>query len=339
MKITPSWVATFETNAQTLIQDAWTRMKPQLVWDKFMDVRQSQTGRELFFWLLETARISDEGQGGNKRYDDIAATYFEIVNKNSGAGLRLTRNEIEDNMMAGANLRGMPALDYAASWAKQMGGSAAYWPQELFFSLLAGGKTTKGYDGVNFFSSAHPINPSNPAGGTYSNLYTAKPIDATNAPSLDTAAANLASVFQSIRSLKQANGKPRNLVPRYLLAGEDLRKRVFEILDTKTLVTSATQGATGVALAPIENVISRYGLEPVIATEPAEAGVYYVFCEMLPGEGGPFIFQDRSPYVLTSYQPESQAELQRRKEFEWSFDGRNAGSYGHPYLVARVEPT
>jgi phage major head subunit gpT-like protein len=338
VKITPSWVATFETNQQTLIQDAWARMRPNLVWDKFMDVRQSQTGRELFFWLLETARITDEGQGGNKRFDDIAATFFEIVNKNSGAGLRLTRNEIEDNMMAGESLRGMPSLDYAASWSRQMGGSAAYWPQELLFTLLAGGKTTKGYDAVNFFATNHPINPSAGSGaGTYSNLISAKPIGSS--VSLDVAASNLSDVFQAIRSLRQPNGKPRNLVPRYLLAGEDLRKRAFELLDTKTLVAGATAGATGVALAPIENVISRYGMEPVIATELSEAGVYYVSCEMLPGEGGPFIFQDRSPYVLTSYQPETQAELQRRKEFEWSFDGRNAGAYGHPYLMFRVEPT
>jgi hypothetical protein len=32
-------------------------------------------------------------------------------------------------------------------------------------------------------------------------------------------------------------------------------------------------------------------------------------------------------------------ELNRRKQFEWLFDGRNAATYGHPYLFQRNEPT
>lgn len=324
MKITPSWVGTFETNQQTLIQDAWARMAAHLIWDRFMDVKKSGTLRELYFWLIESARIHDEQQGGNKRFDDIAANFLEVANKNSGAALRLTKNEIEDNMMAAPNLRGMPALDYAANWARQMGGSAGYWPQELLFDLIANGTTAKGYDNLAFFHASHPINPYN-EGPVYSNLHTGVRIDA--AVDIAEAVTNFATAVAQVRAIRQPNGKPRNLVCEYALAGVDLQKRLFEILDTK-FYGSATQGST-------ENVVSRYGIEPVIASELTETGVYYLACEMLPGEGGPFIFQDRDPYVLTSYQPETQAELQRRKEFEWSFDGRNAGAYGHPYLFHR----
>lgn len=328
MKITPQWVATFETNTQTLIQDAWARMQRHLIWDKFMDVKTSGTLRELFFWLIETAKISDQGQGGNQRFDDLAAMFFEIDNKNSGVGLRLTKNEISDNMMA--NPKGMPALDYAANWAKQAGGSAAYWPQEKLFELLGTATTAKSYDNVAFFSTAHPINPALTGGSTYSNRIAAKPIDETNAPTIAEAMSNFGSVIASIASLRQPNGKPRNLVPKYLMHGPDLRKRANELLDTKFY--GSGQGAT-------ENVVSRYGVEPVNATELTEAGVYYVACEMLPGEGGPIIYQQREPYVMTSYTPETLADLQRRKEFEWSFDGRNAAAFGHPYLLFRVDPT
>lgn len=328
MKITPQWVSTFETNTQTLIQDAWARMQAHLIWDKFVDVRTSTTLRELYFWLIESAKIVDQGQGGNQRFDDIAATYFEIDNKNSGLGLRLTKNEIEDNMMA--NPKGMPALVYAATWAKQMGGSAAYWPQEKMFELIAAGETSKGYDGVNFFSASHPVNPSLSGGATYSNLIAAKPIDTANAATLDIAATNFASVIATIQTYKQPNGKPRNLVPKYLMHAASERKRANELLDTKYYGTG--QGST-------ENVVSRYGIEPIQASELTTAGEYYVACEMLPGEGGPLIFQNRDPYVLTSFTPESQAELMRRKEFEWDFDGRNAEAYGHPYLLVKVKPT
>lgn len=328
MKITPSWVATFETNQQTLIVDAWDRMQRKLVWDKFMDVKQSTTLRELFFWLIESAKISDQGQGGNQRFDDLAATFLEVDNTNSGVGLRLTKNEIDDNMMA--TPKGMSALNYAENWSKQVGKAGAYWPQEKMFQLIAAGKTAKGYDGVSFFNAAHPVNPALTGGATYSNLITAKPIDAVNAATLDIAANNVASVIATIQGLTQPNGKPRNLDPKYLLHGPELRKRANEVFDTKFYGTGA--GAT-------ENVLTRYGIEPVQASELTEAGVYYIACEMLPGEGGPLIYQHREDYVLSSYAPATQAELQRRKEFEWNYDGRNGAAYGHPYLLFRVEPT
>lgn len=343
MKITPSWVATFETNTQTLIQDAWARRNKTLVWDLFMDTKQSGTGRELYFWLLETARIRDEAQGGNKRFDDIAATYFEIVNKNSGDGLTLTKNEIEDNMMAGSALRGMPALDYAANWARQKGGNAAYWPQEKLFELVNAGKGTTisaAYDGRPFFDTAHPINPFNVGLGTYANLLTgavngaypgACPIDTTNAATLEIAHENFANAVAYVEGLTQPNGLPRGLKVKYALSGTRLRKRLNEILSVKYFGTG--QGST-------ENVIATYGIEPVIVPEiPATSLSYALFCEMIPGEGGPFIFQDREPYVLTSYQPATQLELQIRKEFTWSFDGRNSAAYGHPYLCFWVDPT
>lgn len=342
MKVTPSWVATFETNVQALIQDAWARMSSKLIWDRFMDVKQSQTGTELFFYLLETARIVDEGQGGNKRFDDIAATFFQIVNKNSGAGLRLLKNEIADNQMANGAYKGMSVLEYSSNWARQMGGNSAYWPQQkLFELLLAGEANTYGlaYDGVVYFSGAHLINPLVPSVGTYKNIFTgapsglypgACPIDVTNAAALDTAATNFGKAVGYIESLTQANGAPRNLRVKSALAGPLLKKRLFEILDTKYFGTGA--GST-------ENVVSRYGIEPVIAGEVTSATDYYLACEMLPGEGGPIIFQDREPYTLTTYQPETLAELQRKKEFEWSFDGRNAAAYGHPYLMFKVKAT
>lgn len=327
MKITPAWVATFETNVQTFIVDAWKRVEKNLIWDKMMDVRSSVTLRELYFWLVETAQIYDEKQGGNKRYDDLAATFYEIDNSNSGAGLVLTKNELEDNMMASPAMRGMPALDYAANWAKQIGGAGAYWPQQQMFALIAGGKTTTiGYDGVTYFNAAHPINPVAGTGaGTYSNLLTALPL--ATAANIQTAAANINSAVASMRGLKQPNGKFRMLRPRVLLHDPSNLYTVNQLLDSKFFNAS-------------ENVLTRLGIEPVCADElSVEAGVWYLGAELMPGEGGPFIFQEREPYYLTSYTADSQVELNRRKQFEWLYDGRNAAAPGHPYLFFRIEPT
>jgi len=335
VKITPDFFVSFETNVSLLVVDAWSRMEERLVWDKFVEKRTSGTLRELFVWLVEAARIYPEGLGGNQRFDDLASAFFEITNTNSGASLRLTRNELEDNQKDVGNGRVMPVFDYAGNWASQVGGSAAYWPQEKFFQLVGSGKTKSSYDGVPFFSASHPVNPSMDVSPTYSNLLTAKPIGGTTP--LDTAANNLAAVFAAIRGLRQPNGVPRNLKPRFILAGEDLRKRVYELTDSKSIIASGGTGGAGVGA--VENVISaRYGLEPVIAAELSEAGVYYIGVEKSPGEGGPFIYLEREGYRLDTYVPSTQVELARRAEFEWKFTGRNGASYGHPYLFFRVEP-
>lgn len=349
MKVTPSWVATFETNVQTIIQNAWDDTNSGLVWDLFMDQKQSGTRRELYFWLIEAAGIELQGQGGNQRYDDIAAAFFEIENEDSGKALELTVNEIEDNQMASPLLKGMPALDYAAHWARAQGNSAAYWPQDsLFNRLIANGLTTEGYDEVAFFSKAHPINVAKSSAGTYANLLSgaaestpatdpldslypgACPIDVTNATTLDAAHVNFAKAVAYIQSLRGPHGKSRRLKVKYLLAGEDLRKRAHEILSTKYFGTG--QGTT-------ENVITRYGIEPVIVPELNEIGVYYLVCEWVKGNGGPFIFQNRKPYVMNNFSPITQVDLGRRDSFEWKFKGRNGVSYGHPYYVFRVSPT
>jgi phage major head subunit gpT-like protein len=326
MKITPQYICTFETNVQTLVLDSWARVAKDLFWDKFMDVKTSGTLRELFFWLVETAGIYPEGQGGNKRYDDIAAMFREIDNENSGAALELTKNEIEDNMMAGAGLRGMPALDYSANWARQVGGAAAYWPQQKLFELLAAAETEVGYDGVPFFSAAHPINPATGAGGTWSNLLTAKPLGGVT---VDVAAANLVAGIAAMRSVKMPNGKFRRLRPKWLLHDPSITVAVNTLLGAKFF---GAQGST-------ENVITQMGIEPVCADELAvEPGAWYLGAEILPAEGGPFIFQNREAYTLTSYTSDSQVELQRRKKFEWIFDGRNAAAYGHPYTIFKFKP-
>jgi phage major head subunit gpT-like protein len=333
--ITSAWANRFETNVQVLIQDAWARRNKTLMWDKLMMTRESHTGRDILFWLLETAKIVDEGFGGNKRADDLAAMFFEIVNKNSGAMLRLTTNEIRDNQMSDAGLRNMPALDYAASWARQVGGHAAYWPQQALIQLLANGNVNNGYDGVPFFSTAHPVNPFSTGGATFSNRISGFPLSvvASGVYNVAQMVYNFAQIMGTVRKTVQPNGFPRDVAWKYVVGGPDMMLALPLIFETKTF------GGGTVSVGPNENIVSRWGIEPLIFPELTETGVCYLVGEALSDEGAAFIFNERDPYVLSSYAPETDSSLQRRKEFEWSFDGRNAAQYGHPYLAVRIEAT
>lgn len=155
------------------------------------------------------------------------------------------------------------------------------------------------------------------------------PIDPTNAATLDAAATNFARAVAYIQSLRGPDGHPRHLKVTHAMTGLLLQKRILEILDTKYLTLNG-----------IENVVSRYQIEPVVAAEiPADALYFYLWVEMIPGEGGGLIYQDREGAVLSSYAAESYPQLQLRKEFLWTMDGRDGMGYGHPWGVFLVKPT
>lgn len=341
--VTPQWVGTFEKNVQTLFLDSWNRVLANLVWDRFMMERPSTTLVELYTWLLETAQIHPYGVGGGQMaFDSISAVYREITNEDSGSALELTKNEIEDNMLDPKNHPGLqqagPALDYAGQWAKQMGGASAYYPQQRMFELIADGEVgsiSKAYDGQPYFGT-HVVNPYDSAAGSFKNLLTgaasgtypgACPID--DSVSLAVAIRNLAKAIAYIRTLTSPNGKKRMLRVKYASAGPDLQLRLAEILKAKFY------GADG----STENMVSFYGIEPVICDELAAPGEWYLDCELINGEGGAIIWQNRSPYVMNSYTPLNTWELQRLKKFTWSFDGRNAVAWGHPWLKFKMKPS
>ncbi|AKV03187.1 putative major head subunit protein [Labilithrix luteola] len=344
MQITPTWIGNFETNLRTLINGSSEYQARNLFWDKYMSVQQSATLRELFFFIIEAAQIRNESQGGNKRFDDMSAAMLEIVNENFGDGLILTKNEINDNVMANPGLGGVSAMKFAESWARQIGAAATRWPQDLLFQLLASGESANGYDNVPFFSTAHPVHLYRSSAGVFANLFTGAevapvganagspgkcPIDVTNAASLDTAAANLWRAVAYIQALKGPNGKPRNLRVRRLLCGTGLTQRAIQVVDTKMLTANG-----------IENVLSRYQIEVDSAAElPANSVDYYLACEMVPGLTGPTVLQQREPFTLTSFTPDTQVELARKKVFQWDYDGRGAGAYGMPELIFKVKAT
>lgn len=93
--------------------------------------------------------------------------------------------------------------------------------------------------------------------------------------------------------------------------------------------------------APATNMIkTSYGFEPpVIAPELNEDGVWYLFCELVEDdELAGLIYQELQAYALNSYAPMTDVELGRCDEYEWKLKGRNAASFGHPFLAFRIEP-
>jgi phage major head subunit gpT-like protein len=101
-----------------------------------------------------------------------------------------------------------------------------YWKEKILFDFLVTNPT--GYDGVAFFSTAHPHGP----GGNQSNTTTA----ALAVGTLDTA-------IQTMQSLRDENGENLGISPTILVTGPKLRKTAIELTGSDRIASVNAAGA------------------------------------------------------------------------------------------------
>lgn len=303
-----------EARLTKLQADAYALALRNVWYDRLLTERPGEGARQIFEWLLTTAQIYKLDEGKGLRFDDLVTQATEVTHDDYGVGLEVTRNQWEDD-----------AFGFAGDWAKQIGSAMALDPQYALITLMLNAETTgKAYDGLSFYSKAHPTNPYvGTSGGTFDNLVDdMNDIDSSlpnpTTPTLN--AANLVSAIAYIKSLKMPNGKNRNLRPAILRVPPQLEKTGIE------LTSAAFIGAT-------ENVIRNYQLDTLVVNElSVEPKNWYLDC--IEGETPdllPFVRFNRMPFEMTSYNGMTQAELSRKFKLEWHVRGRFGHLYGHPY--------
>ena len=337
--VTVNWLADFESRMQRIVENEYLRLVAgeNTWWDAITRVKPSMTKRELVSWILNTAYLVDQGQGGNIEFEDPVMLETEWTNKTAGKGLRLRRQQFEDLDGNG--------VDIATEWAAQMGAQHGYWPQRQITDLLKNGEVGTTYDGLPFFHAAHYNNGQDADDGTFSNLLsgTTYRIDTGGSTTLEQAAQNLAAVYKQIRSLRMPNGKdPRLLRPAGILCGPALFPRAAQLLDAKFLA-----GAAG-GTSDFAAYLSRMGYGKVTeAPELVESQYdtsYFVIVEQLAASQlGAFVYVDREPFSIRYYTGRGggtgvDAILDRSDNLEWHSSGRNVAGYGHPFLLFKVKP-
>lgn len=359
----PTFLFDFESAMQSITETEFARMvaSDNLWWREVSKVRNTGKKREILAWLLSTARIYDAGlTGGDIKFDDMAATYQEYDVRNDSAGLKLTRNQIEDNDGNG--------FDFAGEWSAQMGALMAYRPQEKIANLILAGdlSTSLAYDGVQYFAdnlvntgNGHPVNQFRTASGKYFNWFHgaasgvypgALPID--ESVTVDVALKNLQLAIAYIATIKMPNGiHPRFLKPRRLIVAPRLVARAQQLTNARYIAQAA--GSSGGGGADIEAIISNWGfLQPLEVQEFAGATTgggtevdttWYLACEQVTStQLGALVYVEREPFRITYYTGSGggtgvDAVLDRARELEWHTQGRNVAGYGHPYALHRFD--
>jgi len=349
--LTPTFLFDFESEMARITEFEFARMiaSDNLWWRDIAKTRPSGKRREIIAWLLSTAQIYDAGvDGGNIRFDDMAAIEQEYDVANAAAGLKLTRNKIEDNDGKG--------FDFAAEWSANMGAYGAYWPQKKISALILNGGTGLAYDGLSYFHTAHPVNQFRPSAGTYANDFTgapsgiypgALPID--ESVTVDVALKNLQLAIAYIAAIKMPNGvDPRFLKPRRILVPPRLVARAQQLTNARYIAQAA---ASGGGSGDIEAIINNWGfLQPIEVQEfggisTTQDLTWYLACEQVSStQLGALVYVDREPFKITYYTGQGggtgvDAILDRARELEWHTQGRNVGGYGHPYGLFRGRPT
>jgi hypothetical protein len=334
--VTPSFVFDLESNLRIIQVNEFVRLSASenQWWGSCTKTMTSGARREVINWILETALIESQGkQGGNIAFDDMVVLETEYEVSTAGKGLKLKKQQFEDLDGNGVEL--------ASSWVRQMSAQAAYWPQKQITSLIQGGETGKAYDGQNFFSASHPLNPYDTGIGNYSNLYSSVPIDVS--VSVDTALQNLATVFANIQAIKMANGKdPRFLRPAGIICPPKLFPRVAQLTNAKFIAQAAGSAAGS---ADVQAFIAALGYgQPILAPELAgDDTTYYVVAQSHASDQlGALVYIDRDPFTIRYYTGQGggngvDAILDRADELEWHTRGRNVAAYGHPFLLFKCK--
>lgn len=337
--LTPQVIIGLEDRMNVAIEREYARFTQNLWYQDVAKLRQSTGRKEIITWLLSTAQIRDLGRSaGNLSFDDLVSTYTEVENKFAGAGLKLTKAQLEDTDGGG--------LDLASQWSADVGAYMAYWPQKQVAHCLKNGHTASlytGYDGKALFATDHPYNPLNTAAGTFQNVFTgsssgsypgACPID--ESVTVDVALKNLAKIVGYIATVRMPNGEdPRFLRVKKLIVPPAMYPRAVELTSAKTIAQAAASGGGG---ADVEALIKALGFaQPIQADELAgfESDTsFFIVCEQAAtSQLGAIIYQEREAFHMDSYGPMNQAELGRKQEFEWHVHGRNAVAAGHPFLI------
>ncbi|MDR3055181.1 MAG: Mu-like prophage major head subunit gpT family protein [Zoogloeaceae bacterium] len=137
-----------------------------------MNVRSS-TAEESYAWLGTNSSLRE--WIGDKHFNGLTLSGFNIKNKDFEHTITVLRNDIEDariGVLSGA--------------FQMMGQDAALHPDSLLFELIKQGTTEQCYDGKPFFSTQHPADGVNAKSGAVSNVDLANAGDSPTWLLLDT---------------------------------------------------------------------------------------------------------------------------------------------------------
>lgn len=292
MIITPNVLQSLQTGFNTSYQRGY-QQTPQFT-DAFVMVVPSTTDIETYGWMLDLADLRE--WIGPRLIRNFTTAAYQIRNKTYELTYGVSVNEIEDDRL------GLYDMKF-----ELMGYRSKIWKDKLMSSALQAGVTTASFDGVNFFSATHPLNPA----GNQSNNFTATPLNA----------ANYDLVRSAMMGYSNSNGDNLGVLPNLLVVPPQLEKMARDI------VSPFLAGGASNSLAGTAQVL----VVPALANQPT---TWYLMDASSPIK--PLVFQLRkAPIFAQQTAPDSDAVFHQDMYF-YGVKARGGAGYGLWFNAARA---
>lgn len=280
--------------------------------------RSGGVGKVLYAAMDDVPTIKKPDAAGYPINDLSQQKVYELNSDRWGNTLRITEEEIEDDK-----------YDIFGPRIQKQQIRVINFPEEQTFKLLMNGHTAAylgrditWVDGKNFFATDHPINPSKPDLGNYSNLKTLA-LDATN----------WSLVYTALATMMDTEGEPLRIWPNRLIVPPDLENQANQILWASTLTTAGVNVLSNDALA----ARNRPRVEIVVSHDlHAEPTAWY--CAYAEGDMTPMVFQNTKPLVLIPRLMPTDDNVYNFDEYQWRAKGRAQFGWGDPRLIIRSKP-
>lgn len=287
------------------------------LWQEVAMRRTSGTAEQRYIWVANVNGFRPWVPGTNRVFNNLNGRVYVLGNNHYENSVEVPGDAINDDQS------GM----YQDSM-RLLGVNAGQQPDQLVWTVVEAGLTTgQGYDGVPFFYNAHPVSLSNPALGTYSNLYNTA---TGNARPLN--AGNFAYARAQLQSRKLENGLPWALGKLTLTVPPALRTTAEQILNLGMFAPATAYGA--IAAQASDNIL-KGASNVVVSTYLTSDTRWYLTAEV--GGIRPFIFQERQPCRFTPMVSPTDANVFNLNVLQYGADVRNNADYSYPQLAIAAD--
>ncbi len=248
---------------------------------------------------------------GERVINNLAVRLQSIENRLFEDTVGVKRTDIEDDLIGVYR----PVIEELAMQAK-------LWPDKIVVDALQAGTKTLGYDGQNFFDTAHPQNMDDPSSPLQSNLLLGHDLDVDA----------LGDAIQTMMSFIGADGKPLEIVPDLLVVPPQMKFRAARLLQAELIGRDITL-ATGHGAAADTNVL-RGSLDlltlPRLANDPK---AFFILCTKRALR--PIIFQNREAPEFTALTKPDDQNAFMRDEFLFGVRARGAAALSAWFLCVK----
>ena len=293
MLITKAAIQQLQVGFSGLYRAGWNVTQPKLV--GLATTVPSNTRTNTYGWMGRLLKMRK--WDGPRVIQNLNTFAYQLENEPYELTVGVDRDDIEDDQLGVYN----PLFD-------EMGRNAQKWPDQVLKTALQAGTTNLGFDGVAFFSTAHPLN----AAGNQSNNFTTTALNATN--------------FSTVRAAMSAytgeDGEPLGVNPDTLIVPPQLE-------DTANTIVTAEYGSSGASN------VQKGQAKVVVVPELSNQGTTWYLADSSNAIKG-LVWQLRKAPEFVSKTELTDDNVFFQKQFVWGVDARGVAGYGPWFLMARA---